>query len=271
MKPWLLIALLLPALVFAGGDPAPQPVAEKAEPAAALPEPIVQASAPPSQIPEPTLDTIELVPHKAHYEGNFEVGMRLNGEAIRELERLEDGQWRLSVKASTWLARSSESSRFQLHQGQIRPLHYHYERKVLGKKREATLSFNWDDLRVLNDVKPPPWSMAIPAHAHDRLSYQLQLRQDLAAGATELSYAVADGGRLKTYRFEVLGEETVQSPAGTFTALKVQRVRDPDNDRETLIWFAPERDYAIVKLLQVEPDGKRYELLLKSIETNASQ
>lgn len=211
-----------------------------------------------------------LVPFKAYYEGDFEVGMRLKGEAVRELERLEDGQWRLSVKASTLLARSSESSRFQLHQARIRPLHYHYQRKVLGKKREATLSFDWDALSVLNEVKKIPWSMTIPADAHDKLSYQLQLRHDLAAGATELSYAVADGGRLKTYRFEVLGKETIQSPAGDFVSLKVQRVRDEDNDRETLIWFAPERDYAIVRLLQVEPDGKRYELLLKKLETAPS-
>ncbi|MFT5987001.1 MAG: hypothetical protein ACI97Y_000178, partial [Pseudomonadales bacterium] len=36
--------------------------------------------------------------------------------------------------------------------------------------------------------------------------------------------------------------------------------------RETLMWFAPKFDHMLVQLLQTEPDGSRYELLLKSIK-----
>lgn len=214
----------------------------------------------------PTAQAGPLTPYRAHYQAEFDLGLSFDGEAVRELKQHPDGSWELSIEASTLLASIDERSRFNATDHGLQPLQYRYQRKLLGKRRQATLTFDWAQGQVINDVQDKPWAMAVPAGTLDKVSYQLQLRRDLAAGRRELEYRVADGGHIKDYRFESLGEEAVQTPAGRYRALKVRRVRDAGSRRDTLIWFAPELDYAIVKLRQTEGKGRHYQLLLEGIE-----
>jgi hypothetical protein len=209
----------------------------------------------------------ELKPFRALYESRLDVGIELTLEAVRELRQQSDGQWVLTSTADAAIAGIEESSRFTLEQLQVVPQEYQYHHKVFGKRRDATLNFDWPNTRVTNDVDNKPWQMDIPAGTLDKLGYQMQIRLDLPSGKTKLSYPVADGGSLKQYDFEVLGTESVDTPAGTFEAIKVQRDRGEDAKRETYIWFAPELDYMIVKLYQIESDGKKAQLLLKKVES----
>jgi hypothetical protein len=79
-----------------------------------------------------------------------------------------------------------------------------------------------------------------------------------------VEYAIADGGSLKTYRFMVVGEETVETPAGTFDTLKLERLRE-DNTRYTALWCAPELNYLPVKLMQRESDDRLVTSELRSV------
>ncbi len=110
--------------------------------------------------------------------------------------------------------------------------------------------------------------MDIREGMQDKLSYQLKMRHELykawQAGKPwpELHYAVADGGHVKTYHFRVVGEEQVETPAGTFTAVKATRVRD-DDDRVTWFWMLPEYEFLLVRFEQQEKDGGGFKLMLK--------
>lgn len=211
---------------------------------------------------------IPLNSFKAVYTTAFDMGVSLNGEAIRVLKSLDNGSWSFSSEASALMAGISEKTRFTYQPSEhIKPLSYRYHRKVLGKSRKASVDFDWDSNRVTTVVKDTPWKMSVPEATQDKLSYQLQLRLDLMAGKTEMTYSVADGGKLKEYRFKVTGEESIETPFGTYNAVRVMRDRGENADRETLIWFAPELDYLIVRLEQTESDGKTYALLLKNLET----
>jgi len=207
----------------------------------------------------------QLKPYRAVYASKWNLGISFSGDAIRELKQAGD-QWSLSVNASAMIASINESSQFAYQGDQIKPNRYEYHRKVLGKKRDAVLQFNWSKGSVLNDIAEKPWSMDIPPNALDKLSYQLQLRLDLIAGKTNFEYQIADGGRLKTYRFKKLDEEIIKTPQGEYKAVKIQRDRGEDSKRETYIWMAPELDYLIVKLHQIETDGKEYTLLLNKLD-----
>jgi hypothetical protein len=213
------------------------------------------------------LTATDLKPFRALYESTLDVGVPLTLEAVRELRQQADGQWILTSTADAVIANIEESSRFTLNELKVVPQQYNYHRKAFGKSRDAILSFDWPNARVTNDIDNKPWHMNIPAGTLDKLAYQMQIRLDLPSGQKKLSYAVADGGNLKQYDFEVLGSESINTPAGTFNAIKVQRDRGDDAKRETFIWFAPELDYMIVKLYQIESDGKEVQLLLKKIET----
>ncbi len=240
-------------------DSAPVPVSETVTP------PITAAP----QIPAPVTETnpvepVELQPFKAYYQANFSIGVTLSGEAIRELRPAAQGGWELQIHAKAFLAKFNESSQFEMASGRIRPLSYNYYRKSFGRKKTAQLIFDWDNLQVHNNIQNKPWSMPIDTDTYDKISYQLQLQLDLKAGREDLTYQIADGGRLKTYQFIRQAEETVQTPAGSFKAVKVLLQKE-NSDRTTLIWFAPELDYLIVKLSQQDSDDRHVEMLLKRV------
>ena len=97
----------------------------------------------------------------------------------------------------------------------------------------------------------------------DKSTYQLALQRDVAAGKKSMSYQVVEGEDVDTYDFRVLGPEKVETKAGSIDAIKVERVRDPTkNKRTTVMWFAPKWDSLLVRLQQVETDGKEYNIML---------
>lgn len=192
--------------------------------------------------------------------------------ATRELKTLADGSQELRFSAESWLAKIEEVSQFQWSEtGQLIPNNYEYHRTGLGRDRHAVLTFNWQKKRVTNNVQSKPWKMEIPEAALDKLSYQLQLRQDLLAQKPVLSYQVADGGRLKTYHFEVLKEETLDTPVGKLITVKVKKVRASGKKRVTYLWLAKDWNYLLVRLQQKESDGKHYEINLAQAELNGEQ
>ena len=57
--------------------------------------------------------------------------------------------------------------------------------------------------------------------------------------------------------------------AGQIDAIKVERVRDPtQSKRITVLWFAKDWDYLLVRLQQVETDGKEYNIMLLDGKVN---
>ncbi len=155
-----------------------------------------------------------------------------------------------------------ESSRFRLDEGRLRPLEYDYRRE--GRKpRHVRLLFDWDARRVTNDIDGNRWQMSIPEGTLDKLLVQLAIARDLAAGERdEYRYAIADGGKLKTFRFVIEGSETIETPAGRFTTVRLLRKRH-DHDRTTRLWCADHLGYLPVRILQDEhEDAVRFESLL---------
>lgn len=188
--------------------------------------------------------------------------------AQRSLSVRKDGLLELSFSARSLFAQIDESSRFNwLEGGQLQPQHYEYHRTGLGRDRHAKLSFDWPALTVTNDVQDKAWKMPLPAQAQDKLSYQLQLRHDLINQRTDMQYEVADGGKLKTYGFELLGNEVLSTPLGSFNTVKVKRFRS-HSDRQTIIWLAPDWDHLIIRIQHTSKDGKDYEISLAQAQVN---
>lgn len=188
--------------------------------------------------------------------------------ATRSLQQLSDNTMELRFAANSWLARIEEVSQFNWDpQGQLIPQNYRYQRSGLGRDREAYLDFDWNKHTVINNVQNKPWSMKLPEAALDKLSYQLQLRHDLINAKDHMHYQIADGGRLKTYEFEVLGKETLKTPVGQLKTIKVKRIRE-NAKRITHLWLATDWDHLVVKIQQTEKDGKHYEINLASADLN---
>ena len=195
------------------------------------------------------------------------------GKGNISLEPLPDGQYRYhSASKSTgllgWLRndRTRESSTWSYYKGTIRPTSYHFEHTSRSKNRKVDLEFDWQNHEVTNTVAGHSWTMAVPDGTLDKWSVQLALMLDLQTGKQEFSYPIADGGHLKEFRFRILGEEIIETPAGRFQTLKLERVRE-DSKRITQVWCAPALGYLPVQIEQQEKDGARYLSVLKTINS----
>lgn len=204
-----------------------------------------------------------LIPGSATYKASMDKGLSINGSATQTLEQRPDGSWRSEFNVDSFIADIRESVDFRWEDGQIIPEQYRYRLDgLLVRDRSRALNFNWDADTLSGSYEGESFTIPMEARALDPLGFQLQLRQDLKAGKREMSYTVADGDGFDTDRFAVIGEETRSTFSGDLETLKVEKVRDDDSKRETLMWFAPELDYLLVRLVQVEPDGSRYEVRL---------
>lgn len=186
------------------------------------------------------------------------------------LEATEDDQYKLRFFADSMLASIEEISYFTWPEdGPLIPQEYHYERKGLGRNREAHLTFDWDAMRVTNDVEKKPWKMDIEKGYQDKTSFQVQLQHDLIAGKEDLSYKIADGGRVKEYSFEIVAEERLETPLGEVDTLKIKRSRK-DSDRVTYAWMAPAYQYLLVRMQQ-EEGGDTYTIYIHEAEVDGER
>lgn len=209
------------------------------------------------------LQALELKPFSASYTADWKQ-VPVSGTAERQLKALEGGRWELAFSASMLVAHLTESSVFSVESDSLRPWRYHYERGGLGRTKDVEQSFDWQAKQVTGHYQDKPLQLPLNRGLLDKSTYQLALQEDVAAGRQSMTYQVLDGDDIETYDFRVLGEEMVDTRVGQVAAIKVERVRDPtQSKRQTILWFAKHWDYLLVRLHQVEKDGKEYQIMLE--------
>lgn len=200
-----------------------------------------------------------LQPYRLSYAATMN-GMDINAE--RQLS-INGDNYQLVTSAKNMLGSITEEGKFTLDgKGVIVDQGYQYERNIIGMKKEEELSYDRTAGVANYESKKKKRQVKLDGNYLNQLSYQIQLQRDLLNGVSDLQYQVIARGRLKDYNFEILGEENLQTPLGPFKTIKVRRVRE-DDDRETIMWFAPSLNYLLVQLWQHE-DGDDHKLVIKS-------
>ena len=210
------------------------------------------------------VDYAPLVPYEARYTASMSKGVSLNGEGVRELTDQGNNVWLYRTDVDSFIADINESLIFRWEDGQVIPLRYRYHLSgFLIKDRKQSIDFDWQAGIATGSYRGDKFEVELRDNTLDPLGYQLQLHQDLKAGKRDVTYQVLDKGDYDDDRFAVIDEDSLSDNGRTMNTLKAEKVRDEDSKRQTLMWFDPARDYLLVRLLQVEPDGSEYELKLK--------
>jgi len=205
----------------------------------------------------------DLKPFSASYTADWKQ-LPMSGTAERSLSKSANNTWSLNFKASMMIASLTEESTLRVDKDVLMPETYTFERGGLGKAKKVNLDFDWDAKKVTGSDRGDAISLPLNRGVLDKSTYQLALQHDVAAGKKSMSYQVVDGDEIDTYDFRVLGTESVATKAGQIDAIKVERVRDPtQSKRITVLWFAKDWDYLLVRLQQVETDGKEYNIMLQ--------
>lgn len=202
------------------------------------------------------------LPEKFEATYSLNVGPLHLAEMTRKLYPKGDGSFVYEshskpVGYARWFTKSSlvERSEWRLDNNR-RPLPtlYTYDRTGdADKERRVKLIFDWNRLEVTNIINSDPWKMEIPAGTQDKLLYQLSLVNDLIMGRrTKLEYNVADGGAVKNFKFEIVGEERIKTALGEFDTLKLQT----KGTRTTTLWCAKALNYLPVLIEQHDDRGQ---------------
>jgi hypothetical protein len=158
---------------------------------------------------------------------------------------------------------ADEESRGRIISEVVVPESYRYKESV-NEKDNSQVRFDWRERKVYTTSGGVTWSQKMEAGTQDRLSQQLMVRLQLAGGKKEVSYQVADGGKLKHYLFRVVGEEPIKPPYGRLHCLKVRRSKESRAPDYT-IWFARELDYLPVRIERQQGSG-HYRMELERLE-----
>lgn len=199
---------------------------------------------------------------KAEYQADIK-GFRV--KASRELTTQTNGQQLILFKASSMIASLEESTLFIWENNYLRPIIYSYNQNVIGKKEHNRIDFDHTQKQIVSQYKDGD---TITPYSHkllDKLSYQLQLQQDLRIGKNILDYTIIRKGQTKQNQFVREGKEIIKTEFGDLLTVKVKLNRT-SNDRQTYIWFAVDWDYMLVRFEQYEKNKKEFVINL----TNAT-
>lgn len=164
----------------------------------------------------------------------------------------------------------SESTRWELNDGQLRPLEYKYERTGGKKEKKEHHLFDWNKNTVISTTQDEKKEQDLPSGLQDKLLYQLAI-MDTKNPEAGLKYNLITGTSLKTYQFDFQGEEKLSTPLGEITTLKFQRNRpdeNPDNKeikRSTIIWCAPSLHNLPVRVDTVDKKGHLTSIRIKEV------
>lgn len=190
----------------------------------------------------------------------------------RTLTHLHDGKYRFrSYTHATGLIslfrdeHVVEQSTWEFDSGTLKPLRYLYARTGGSKERRVTVNFDWAKNLITNTVNGDSWKMPTQPLVMDKLLYQFAIMYDLEAGKHSLSYTIADGGKIKTYKFESRGQEKIDTPLGKLDTLKVVRYRR-NSTRETTLWCAIRFKYLPVKVVHVNSHGNRTVAVIQALK-----
>lgn len=142
----------------------------------------------------------------------------------------------------------NENSRFCIGNGHVRS--QNFESVLEGDdKHSYKLAFDYGKHLATQDNGS---AREIPDEAVDSLSLHQAVRIWVGQHAKDATppiaeFTMVDRKNLTHYQFRLAGRETVQTPAGSFDTLKLERIDNPK--KVGLFWVAEARDWQPVKIL----------------------
>ena len=208
----------------------------------------------------------DLFPFEVSYGASMDKGVSLNGSAKRILTSQGNNVWLYRTEVKSFIADLDESLVLKWEDGQVVPLRYRYRLSgFIIKDRKQSIDFDWKANVATGQHKGKPFKVELEEGILDPLGFQVQLHQDILNGKREMEYQVLDRGSIDSERFAVVSDNTASADGSQSSQLKAEKVRE-NSERQTLMWFDPDNKYVLVRLLQVEPDGSKYELKLKKVD-----
>ena len=195
---------------------------------------------------------IPLTPHTAVYKLSISV---LGGELVTSLRETPTGFEATHTVHATGITsliasgEISETSQFDTAPDGVRPLVYRSRDTLTKEQIDATVRFDWDIGEARGIVNGEQLVTHIEGIAHDRVSIQYELMQDLLNGQPDDFYQMFEVDKLRPLDITIVGRKQVEVPAGKFDVIGVRHQAE-GSKRATTLWCAKELGYLPVMIEQ---------------------
>lgn len=237
--------------------PDPVPVTEPA-----APEPVVVASAASTVFKTPEAPPLPSFPRKGRITYLLTMGPDQTpvGRTVQTWE-FDGTQYTLgSQSESTGLIEMFRPHRYHyLSRGTVSEQGLRPERFLASVKRgsrseESLAVFNWKEGQVRLGRMPQQTTVALPAGSQDIISFMYQLAL-LPPAPGRITMPFTRGRQLESTSFDVLPEETIDTPLGRLRAVPVIQARE--SGRESLaVWLATEYRNLPIRIRFFNRDGE---------------
>ncbi len=147
-----------------------------------------------------------------------------------------------------------EESHWRLRDQRLQPMDYSYYRIKKKKESHKKTIFDWENHQLNSVVNGKQSTLELKSGMTDKLLYQLDIMRNLEMGHRPASYTVVDGTKIKTYSFEYLGEEFLETPIGKLNTVKIIRHK-PGKKENLILWCANELHFLPVKVETTDDEG----------------
>jgi hypothetical protein len=210
--------------------------------------------------------TTKIRPYKAIYKAEYKESIiPITVTGTRRFKATSAGKWEVSFVADTFLADLREVSPLTIKDDKLIPDSYYYRTTGIASEYFEH-RFDWRSNQVFDIKKDRFWRIKLIPGTQNNITYQEQMRQDIKAGKQAFSYPVAYRGKLKTYEFKVVGEETIDSAIGTVDCIKIEQLLNKYNKLTTFIWLSKQHDYILIKINQKRGKKPAQEIQIQSVE-----
>ena len=208
------------------------------------------------------------------FEARFAVSRndKLLGTMNMQLEAAKPGEWLFQSHTegekgmAGFLGASIDEKSVLLESPEgLTTVSYSYQQDMLARHRKRSLAVA-EDGGVTESEGDKSWKYTLIRPAFDKHAVVLGIAERLTAGVdagSVFDLPVAGKGKVESWRFLVVGEETIDTGQGNMNAVRVERMRD-NADRKTTSWHAPEMGYLPVKVEQTEPNGDHLSSVLQT-------
>lgn len=215
-----------------------------------------------------TAATLPMAPRSNQYEIEWN-GISL-GEGTISLTPVDDGCYDYvsttdPIALVRWTYGSPrEQSRFCVVDGQVVAQQFEYS--IAKRSKDGfRLDFDWTNQRVRTLKGGVISEREVPKPSYDRFVIREAvrlwvIRQQAGEAPAEAEFTMVDDDRIKTYRFAVIGPETIETPADRIETIRVDRTDSAK--RPSHYWMAPSLDYVPVKIEQLKNGKVELRMLL---------
>jgi hypothetical protein len=192
-----------------------------------------------------------LTPHRAEYKVRVSI---VSGRMTTEVKRKGDGYLATHLIEPTGIAGALvggeifAESEFRPEADRLLPVRYSANDEISSTRLRADVEFDWETGQVTgtfqtrDDDSPQAIDQTLDAVAHDGVSIQYELMNDLMRSGPDADYILFDVDELKELSITTLGTQRITTGYGEFDAIGIRHQAE-GSSRATTLWCAKELGY----------------------------